>query len=85
MKILVLASLLILPSLSYAGEKCDPKLIKCAYGINPGTGCCKPNPHGNGNGGNNGNSNNGNNQCDTTTMKCANGIDYKTCSCITEK
>jgi len=42
-----------------------------------------PNPHGNG--GNNGNSNNGNNQCDTTTMKCANGIDYKTCSCITEK
>ena len=88
MKALILASLLILPTLSIAGDKgqkkCDPKVIKCAYGINPGTGCCKPHPkNSNGNNGNNGNSgSNGANSCDTTTMKCENGIDYETCSCI---
>ncbi len=83
MKLLILASLLILPSLSYAGagHKCDSRLIKCAYGINPGTGCCKTKPHGHGKGHGN-NHNAGENQCDTSTLKCANGIDYNSCSCI---
>lgn len=81
MKLLILASLLILPSLSYAGHKCDSRLIKCAYGINPGTGCCKPKPHRHGNGNGN-NENDGDNQCDTSTLKCANGIDLIKCACI---
>ncbi len=77
MKLLILASLLILPSLSYAGQKCDPRLIKCAYGINQKTGCCKSKPHGNGH-----HENAGDIKCDTSTLKCANGIDYKKCACI---
>ena len=81
MKLLILASLLILPSLSYAGQKCDPRLIKCAYGINPGTGCCKLKPHGHG-GGKGQHENAGYIKCDTSTLKCANGIDYKKCACI---
>jgi hypothetical protein len=80
MKLLILASLLILPSLSYAGLKCDSTVIKCAYGINPGTGCCKPKPHGHG-GGNGHHQNAGDIKCDTSTLKCANGIDEKKCAC----